>query len=241
MSDILKLNGYSDVFKRPIFVVGLPFGGGTRTAQLVKNMGVWTGRTHEGRRGASSDFLENKLIRERLVKQTLKQMDCDPDGLETLPNPKTRINLVFPTKEGNIDLKEKLHRMVKSQEYDSSQRWMYNDARLALLWRSFLSDFANADWVIVRQQRRAYVKSCLENPRTLEISESRLFWTHIHKMYSRRFDLLAARAEHVHEIDLKNISEGNLSELQALSTKIGIQFRPKRQGQKVEQKRWRHS
>jgi hypothetical protein len=241
LSDILKLNGYSDVFKRPIFVLGLPFGGGTRTAQLIKDMGVWTGRTHEGRKGASSDFLENKLIRERLIKQTLKHMDCDPDGLETLPNPKTRIKLVFPTKEGNIDLKEKLHRMVGSQEYDSSQRWMYNDARLTLLWRSFLADFPNADWVIVRQERRAYVRSCLENPHTLEISESRLFWSHIHKVYSRRFDLLAARVKHVHEINLKNISEGNLSELHDLTVKIGIQFSPKRKGQKVEQKRWRHS
>ena len=239
--DVLKLNGYSDIFKRPIFVTGLPYGGGNKAAKLIKEMGVWTGRTAQGPRSNPIDSLENQRLRERLIKPTLKQMGCDPDGVQTLPNPKQRVNLVFPTKEGNIDLQEKLHRMLEVQEYDHARCWMYYDTRLALLWRSFLSSFPDAQWVIVRQKEQAYVKSCLENPQALEISQKARFWAHLSNVYTARFDLLCARGKHVHEIQLQNIEEGNLSELKLLSDKIGIQFSPKRSGRALDPKRWKHS
>jgi hypothetical protein len=241
LSDILKLNGYSDIFKRPIFVVGLPYGGGTRTARLIRNMGVWTGPTIEGPKSDPRDLLENKLIREKLIKPTLKHMECDPDGLKALPNPRRRVNLVFPTKEGNINLQEKLNRMLKSQAYNHAQRWMYNDARLTLMWRSFITDFPNADWVIIRQDKDSYVQACLSNPEAFDISPKTNFWGHIAKVYSKRFDMLCARVDNAHEINFSNIQEGNLSELNVLSGKIGIQHNPKRKGQKNEPKRWKHS
>jgi hypothetical protein len=192
-------------------------------------------------KGDPRDFLEKKLIRDRLIKPTLKHMDCDPDCLQTLPNPKRRVNLVFPTKEGNINLKEKLYRMIKSQEYNHAQRWMYKDARLTLLWRCFITEFPDADWVIARQNKQAFVNTCLQNPITFDISQSAAFWGHIAKVYSNRFDMICGHIDHVHEIQFENIQEGNLSELDALSDKIGIQFRPKQKGQKSEPRRWKHS
>ena len=185
--------------------------------------------------------LKTGLIRDRLIKPTLKHMGCDPAGLQTLPNAKRLTNLVFPTPEGNIDLKEKLHRMLENQGYDHAQRWMYHDARLTLLWRSFLTGFPDADWVIVRQAQPTYIKSCLDDPRMFEVSSKARFWKRISQAYSERFDMLTARVEHVHEIRLENIEEGNLSELKLLSDKTGFHFNTKRKGSKLEQRRWRHS
>jgi hypothetical protein len=104
-----------------------------------------------------------------------------------------------------------------------------------------LADFPDADWVIVRQKKQEYVKFCLETPHALKISQSARFWGQLHKLYSTRFDLLSARVNYVHEINFENIAEGNLSELNPLSAKIGIQFNAKRNGSTVEPRRWHHS
>jgi hypothetical protein len=237
----LILNGYSNVFKRPIFVLGLPNGGTTLIAGLIKEMGVWTGRTLEGPRSDPKDFLENKVIRDKLMKPTLKQMKCDPSGIKTLPNAKRRVNLVFPTKEGNIQLKERLHRIIEGQGYDHGLRWMYKDPRLTMLWRSFAEDFPNAEWIIVRRDKKKFVQSCLASPQMRAHSDSSKFWNRFADEYNQRLDMLSDQAEFVHEVQLESIEEGNLSEMKPISDSIGINFSAFNPTDQTDPKRWRHS
>jgi hypothetical protein len=237
----LILNGYSDVFKRPIFVVGLPNGGTTLTARLIRDMGVWTGPTLDGPRSDPKDLLENRMIRDKLIKPTLKHMKCDPNGIKTLPNPKRRMNLVFPTKEGNIQLKERLNRMVQGQGYDHALRWMYKDPRLALLWPSFAEDFPKAEWVIVKRCKRKFIHSCLAAPHMRAQSDNAKFWSRFWREYSQRLDMLKDHAKYVHEVQFEHIEEGNLSEMKSISDSIGINFSRLKQPNQTDPARWRHS
>lgn len=235
------INGHSEIFKRPIFVLGLPRSGTSMVAGLVKEFGVWAGTTVQGGPANPKGFFENRPIRENLIKPVLKQMGCDPVGVKKLPDPKKRMKLMFPTKDGSIELKEKLHRMIERQGYDHSQRWMYKDAKLTLLWRSFEAEFPDADWVIVRRNREAFIKSCLNTSFMVHHSSDPKFWENYSDEYNKRLDLLQAKAQNVHEIHVEKIFEGDLTQLKSVSNSIGIQFNKDSVNNFVDRKHWHHS
>tara|TARA_R110002124_G_scaffold83738_6_gene218947 strand:+ start:6247 stop:6972 length:726 start_codon:yes stop_codon:yes gene_type:complete len=241
MTDHLKINGHSEIFKRPIFVLGLPRSGTSMVAGLITEFGVWAGDTIAGGPENPKGFFENRAIRENLIKPVLKHMGCDPVGVKILPDANKRMKLVFPTKEGNIELCEKLHRMITHQGYDHAQRWMYKDAKLTLLWRSFLADFPGADWVIVRRKKEGFIKSCLNTSFMAHHSSDPKFWENFADAYNLRLDLLQQKASNVHEIHVEKIFEGDLSQLKSVSDTIGIQFNKAKVNKFVDRKHWHHS
>jgi len=131
--------------------------------------------------------------------------------------------------------------MVERQGYDHAQRWMYKDVRLALLWRSFVVDFPNADWVIVRRDKNEFIQACLNAPRMAAISDKAKFWNQFFDEYNHRLDMLKNRADFVHEVHFEHIQEGDLSALKTVSDSIGIQFETLNAGTISDRRHWHHS
>jgi len=236
------MNGHSAIFKRPIFILGAPRSGITMVAGLVKEFGVWTGAAAQVGPAKPKGFVENTGIRDKLIKPILTQLDCDPLGVKKLPAPRRHVKLRFPTKEGEgIGLKEKLHRIVEAQGYDHAQRWMYKDAKLTLLWRSFAAEFPDAEWVIVRRERHSVVKSCLSTPFMSAHSSDPKFWEDFADQYNKRLDMLQAKAANVHEVDAEQIFNGDVTQLKSVSDAIGLQFNLEAIRTGGDRKHWHHS
>lgn len=235
------LNGHAKTFERPIFILGLPRSGTSMVAGLIKEFGVWSGNTVQGGPANPKGFFENRPIRENLIKPVLKHMGCDPVGVQKLPDPRKRVKLAFPTKDGTCGLADKLKMMIEKQGYDGSQRWMYKDAKLTLLWRSFLAEFPDADWVIVRRNQEGFVKSCLNTSFMRHHSLDPKFWENFADEYNLRLDMLRDTASNVHEVEVEKIFNGDLTQLNSVSDSLGIQFSQAKVDGFVDRKHWHHS
>lgn len=209
-------------FDRPVFVTGLPRSGTSLIAGCLAACGLWTGATVPGNPFNPKGYFEHSVIRERIVKPLLSGHGFDPLGVASLP-PETFApwpGFAAPGAPG-LDLRGILARIVASEGHDPVMPWLYKDAKLTLLWRSFHRAFPAARWVIVRRPRAEFVRSCCATPFMARHSTDPAFWDRFAAAYEARLDALAAATEAT-EISSAPLVQGDFAAFDSLTARLGL-------------------
>jgi hypothetical protein len=230
------MHNASSFFARPVFVTGRPRSGTSLSAGLLDTLGVWTGRTIPGGPANPKGFFENEAIRETLIKPVLKQGRYDPLGVRIIP-PETYAPVIRSARGEN--LVELLHRMITAQGYSEDRPWLYKDAKLALVWRSFSRAFPDASWIIVRRDTESFVSSCLRTSFMRQLSEDPAFWKAYAESMDQRLAALATNVSHCFELSANRLVEGDFTELEPICRHVGLTYNQDALVDFVEPKFWR--
>lgn len=179
--------------------------------------GAWTGKTVPG--GGPENprgFFEHIIIRERVVKQMLMQLGCDPLGVQKLPP----IDL-----KGGVDgLSDLLRRIVESEGYANDRPWLYKDAKLTLVWPYFRHAFPDAKWILVRRDDEGFINSCLKTGFMNQHSDRPGFWKQFAQEYRRRIDALKATGADMLEVFSPDLIKGDYDGLETVLKEVGLEF-----------------
>ncbi len=172
----------------PLLITGAPRSGTSLIAGMLQKMGMWTGDTVPGAATNPRGFFENWGIRETVIKRQLAQLDCDPSGVVKIPTLESIDNL---SADGMLKAVEGSMQM----EGYCGERWLYKDAKLALLWPVWMKAFPKAKWLIIRRNDADIIQSCLRTDFMRIHSSDFEFWRDWLQEYYDRLEKLAAAVD----------------------------------------------
>ena len=207
---------------RPIFVTGRPRSGTSLSAGLLAALGVWTGRTIPGGPANPKGFFENMTIRETILKPILSHDGYDPLGVRKLP-PESFAPVVRSSRAENFATM--LGRIIADQGYVADRPWLYKDAKLALVWRTFDRSFPQATWIIVRRDTDSFVSSCLRTSFMTQHSEDPTFWYTYAEDMDQRLTALAANVSCCFELSADRIVNSDFAELEPICRHVGLEYK----------------
>lgn len=209
-------------FDRPVFVTGLPRSGTSLVAGCLAACGLWSGTTVPGNPFNPKGYFEHSVIRERLMKPILSGHGFDPLGVSPLPPPDFAPwpGFAAPGAPG-LDLCGILARILSAEGHDPATPWLYKDAKLTLLWRSFHRAFPAARWIIVRRPRADFIRSCRATPFMARHSTDPAFWETFAAAYEARLDALAA-ATNATQIESAPLARGDFTAFERLARSLGL-------------------
>lgn len=223
-------------FSRPILITGRPRSGTSLSAGLLATLGVWTGRTVPGGAANPKGFFENEPIRETVLKPILKQGGHDPLGVRNLP-PQGYAPVIRSARGENFAAM--LHGIVAAQGYSDDRPWLYKDAKLALLWRSFARAFPGATWIIVRRDVESFVSSCLRTSFMRQHSDDPAFWQTYAEAMDQRLAALAASVSCCFELSANRLASGDFTELEPICRHVGLTLNKGALSDFVEPRLWK--
>jgi len=182
--------------------------------------GAWSGSTVPGGSPANpKGFFEHSVIRERVTKQILKSLGCDPLGVRKIPP----VDL-----QGEIPgLSDVILNVIEKDGYTHETPWLYKDAKLTLLWPFYKKAFPDATWLVVRRDEDGFINSCLRTHFMKQHSQDRNYWKEFAKEYQIRIEALKKSGANVLEISSPDIINGNLENLKELVLQLGLTYREK--------------
>lgn len=207
----------------PLLITGAPRSGTSLIAGICQKMGMWTGHTVEGAPTNPRGFFENWGIREMIIKRQLVQLNGDLSGVLQLP---TLDSVDQLSADGMLAAVEGSMRM---EGYPAGARWLYKDAKLALLWPVWLKAFPDAKWLIVRRNDADIIQSCLRTDFMRQHSSDFEFWRDWLQEYYDRLEKLseALDPEHVRVIyPAKIIEDRDYEGLESLAEWLKLEFDP---------------
>lgn len=206
----------SDYLNQPILVTGLPRSGTSMVAGLFDASGAWTGTTVPGNSENPKGFFEHQVLREKITKQILIQLDVDPLGVKSVP----------PLKPGmKVDGIEKIiTNIIKADGYGEDQPWLYKGAKLSLIWPIFDKAFPAARWIIVRRNPEEVIDSCLRTSFMKQHSTDRAFWENFVVAYEQRLELLESTLSNVMVVETNKVLAGDYDKLKAAIESCGLSF-----------------
>ena len=221
----------TECFEKPIFVLGLPRSGTSLIAGMLGHCNVWLGHTLQNRgKENPRGFFEHIILREQVIKQMLRQLGCDPLGVQKLP----------PL--GNLpriqNLQDIIRQVLGSEGYANSHPWLFKDAKLTLLWPAFMYAFPNARWVIVRRDVNEVIDSCLNTAFMSQHSLDRSFWKRWADEYLDRLEQLKSATGSCYEIWPGALMEGDLTEMNILATSLGLEWEDHTVSQFIDRSFW---
>ena len=165
----------------PIFITGAPRSRTSMVAGSLAAGGLIFGDTIGPTSENPSGFVENRQIREAVLKPLLSRSGFDPLGVRSLPplgwNP--------PAPGLNDAIAAALGEAMQSG------LWGYKDPKLLLLWRRFSRAYPDAHWLVVERPVEAVVDSCLRTSFMRKHARHPDYWRHFVRSYAMRADDLA--------------------------------------------------
>lgn len=217
-------------FDTPIFVTGVPRSGTSLIAGVLGLAGAWLGKTVPGDHFNPKGYFEHIMIREKVVKDLLRQLRCDPLGVRKLPG--------FSQLPRIANLNEICRGFLEAEGYPPEARWLYKDAKLTLLWPVFAAAFRGAHWVIVRRDQDAILRSCLRTDFMMQHSAAAEPWIKWIEQYNRRLDMLLQSENECSEIWPERLIEGDLSSLEQLVRNLNLVWDEQRISEFILPKAW---
>lgn len=185
--------------------------------------GAWTGATVPTNPFNPKGYFEHSVIREQIVKPILAGSRVDPLGVAP-PLPPAAFApwpSFAPTGAAALDLHGILARILAAEGYDGTRPWLYKDAKLTLLWRSFHRAFPAARWVVVRRPRADFIRSCRATPFMARHSDDPAFWEGFAAAYETRLAQLIAATD-AQQIDSAPLARGDFTGVTALARSLGL-------------------
>lgn len=188
-----------------IFVTGCARSGTSLITQLLAAHGCWLGKENRVNR-----LFENIDVREKVLKRYLRRIGADPLGQVVLPDTN---HLPMPE-----NLRQKVMDCIKGHE-----PWGYKDAKLTLVWPIFAHAFPEAQWILVRRDKKKIAESCMRTDfmRGFNGKDAWERWVEAHE---HRFDGMRENLN-VHEVWTDDIVE-NPDVFFDVTDFCGLRFNP---------------
>ena len=213
-----KIYKYLDL---PVFITGLPRSGTSMTAGILAELGIFTGPTIPGGDANPKGFFENIIIREKIIKGILRAGKFCSLGVKSLPpqNFDKKVNF------GNSkSLRDILIEIITIQGFNNDKPWLIKDAKLTLMWRIFNRQFPNAIWIVVKRDRKNFIRSCLKTDFMLQHSNQEKFWNNYADNYEIRLDELIKNVGNLIKINTDELITGDYKQIEILCDKLKISF-----------------
>ncbi|MGB5325383.1 MAG: sulfotransferase [Pseudomonadales bacterium] len=223
----------STLFEKPLFILGLPRSGTSMVAGMLKKSGFWCGTTVVGDRNNPKGYFEHVQIREKLVKEILREQGCDELGVRDAPD-LAKLHTVH-------DIRRELKKILRDDGYRGNRPWLYKDAKLTLLWPLFAKAFPGASWLYVSRDLESFIDSCMRTRFMRQHSEDRDYWAGFAQRYLCRIDVLKASGENFLEIHAPDILACNYAMLGAVLENYGLPLDEKKLNRFVESRFWHAS
>jgi hypothetical protein len=207
----------ADNVHKPIFITGLPRSGTSLVAGLLHACGAWVGNTVPGDAANPRGYFEHVIVRERIVKQLLSRIHCDPLGV----HPLSPLDLSLTVS----NLKQAMGTILAREDYNASMPWLYKDAKLTLLWPAFARAFPDATWIIVKRDRQQVIDSCIRTPFMAQHGSAHEFWDVFVAEYEARLTRLAETVERHVVVEPQKLVGGDYANFTEVLSMCGLQFR----------------
>lgn len=180
--------------------------------------GAWTGSTVPGGSAVNpKGFFEHITIREKIIKQILSRLDCDPLGVRTMPPANLQVEIPA--------LANTLRQVIEADGYKGDIPWLYKDAKMTLLWPIFKKAFPKAKWVIVRRDEEGFINSCLRTHFMKQHSQNREYWVRFAREYQVRIEALKSSGANILEISSPDVISGKFEHIEELVSRLGLVYR----------------
>lgn len=183
--------GRGELVVTPItFVTGAARSGTSLTTSVLIRLGAWPGPAPR-----INSLYENVGIRQHILKPYLVRAGGDDVGQRRLPN--TASLPPFPT------LRQEVEDYLAG---GGDAPRVYKDAKLCLVWPTFVRAFPEARWIIVRRDAERIVDSCMRTS-FMNGYRTREGWRDWLKAHERRFDDMRHAALNLIEVWPKDFIE----------------------------------
>ena len=217
-------------FDTPLFILGMPRSGTSMITGLLGEMGLWLGPTVSGGYDNPKGFFENTVLREKVIKNILTALNCDPLGVQKLPNLSALPRVPA--------LKDTVFDILRRQGYEGQQPWGFKDAKLTLIWPLWHEGFPEARWLIVSRPRELVIKSCLKTHFMRQHSADPAFWDRFFDAYEARLQALRESGCTVWDIDASDVFHGNWSQLKTLVESLGLTWNERIMSEFIDPAYW---
>jgi len=209
-----RLKVISMNLKDPILITGCARSGTSLIAAIINEAGAKGGVINVGGNQYNpTGYYENHEIITNVDKSILSGQGFDPMGQRKLPDE----NFIA------ADVRKRIFNIASSQGITAADTWFFKDAKLLLLYRSYVKSFPGSKIVLVRRQKEAIVKSCKRTPfmngRNTEAGW--LEWVNHHIMLMA---CLKAVHSKVCELWYEDLLVGNLTPLRECITWLGLEY-----------------
>ena len=200
----------------PILITGVPRSGTSLVANVIHHCGAGGGLVHtNGGPGNPTGLYENQAIIDRVNKEILWNLGCDPRGQEKLPDHN------IP----RIDISIEIHTIIQGQGGSITKPWYFKDPKTLLVYGSYLKSFPGAKWILVRRNIDDIIDSCIRAS-FLCNKDSVVACENYVKHYLALAEKLQAECPNVLEVWYDKIMDGNLDELGKVIEWLGLEFIP---------------
>lgn len=200
--------------KDPILVTGCARSGTSLVSAIINEAGAKGGIMNVGgNRYNPTGYYENHEIINGIGKKLLKAEGFDPMGQTKLPG------VDFPAH----DLRQQVFSIADSQGISAADTWFFKDAKLLLLFRSYIHSFPDSKIVLVRRQKEDIVKSCMRTP-FMYGRKTQKEWLDWVKHHIALIDSLKSSHSQVKEVWYEDLIVGNLEPVRELISWLGLEY-----------------
>jgi len=212
----------------PILIVGCPRTGSSMVAGMINLCGAFGGNMIGPNPFTPKGMFENREIREKVLKQLLRQNGYDPRGQYPLPNP-----FDFEAQE---NLRERVEKIMISHGYVDGA-WFYKDPKLCLYWTIWSNAFPKAKWIIVRRKTEDIVDSCMRTSFMTAYRDKKILekvgakteaggWSWFVEQHIKRFNEMELAELECATIWSEPLIEGNFEALPGIIDWLGLKWNP---------------
>ena len=200
--------------KDPILITGAGRSGTSLVAGIIHRHGAVAGAVGKpGDRWNPTGYYENYEMVESVSKSILRRAGFDIMGQKPIPKEP------IPAE----DIRQKVEKIAFKQGIKPGDVWYYKDAKLLLVYKSYLKSFPGSKIMLVRREPTGIVNSCMRTPfmagRTTQ--EQWLEWL---EDYERFMGYLKSESQNVVEIWYEDLQAGNYTGIENVIRWLGFEF-----------------
>lgn len=200
--------------KDPILITGATRSGTSLVSAIIHEAGAKGGMLNlDGSEYNPIGFYENHAIIQQVDKAILQAAGFDPLGQVNLP----------PENFPGQDIRQKVFDIAADQGITPADTWFFKDAKLLLLFRSYIRSFPDSKIVLVRRQKEGIVKSCMRTP-FMRGRQTELDWLEWVNSHIALMDALMLEHNQVMEIWYEDLVAGNVAPMQRIISWLSLDF-----------------
>lgn len=203
-----------------ILITGCARSGTSLTAGIINLCGAFGGKMRPPNHNNKKGMFENTVITQCIVKPFLKSIGADQMGQNPLPDSiKVRRRIVS---EGSLWANSVLD-VFRKEGYKEDRQLFYKGAKMCLIWEMWNAAFPDAQWIIVRRNKKDIIDSCLRTSfmRAYKDEEGWGKWVDWHE---KKFKEMFENKLNVIEISSEKIVLGDFSEIKTIAIEMGLSY-----------------